>query len=137
MLSKEYCKNLIKKRKKEYNKIKELHCSCFEETVVFNARGFYHLRYHVNGRERSIKEQIYKLNLFPLAVPVIKKATKVYSQENRNFVTIKRKKEKGQKKKAYYWTLKEIAGRKNVKIKVVLRKVGDGKLHFWSIMKIR
>jgi len=129
-----YCKELTKKRKKEYIKIKKIYCSCLQEYIYFNAKGFHHLKHGVTGRKRITKEQIYKLQLMPLVIPVIKKAKKINEHKWKK-VKINRKK-KSTKKKVEYWSLVEIVGRKSIKIKVILRKVGNGKIIFWSVMRL-
>ena len=105
--------------------------------MFFNSDGFSHLRFHVDGTPRNPMEQMYKLGLLPLVIPTIKTATKV-SEYERRLAPIGRKKRGGEKiiKEVQYWALVSIVGRRNVKVKVVLRKIGTGKIHFWSVMKM-
>lgn len=129
-----YCKKLTKKREKGYKKLKKIYCPCLKEYIYFTSDGFHHLRYDVVGKERTVKEQIYKLQLIPLIIPVIKKAKEI-NKYKRKKVKISRKK-KSPKKKVEYWSLVEVVGKQSVKIKVILRKVGDGRIIFWSVMKL-
>jgi len=93
------------------------------------------LRFEVTGRPRSIGEQMYKMGLLPLAIPVIKNATNIEYRKAR--ATISRKKKDGKMlvKDIEYWGLTDHVGKQNVKVKVVLRRIGNGKIIFWSIIK--
>ena len=68
-------KALLKKRREWYKKIGRVYCPILEEDVIFNSKGFHHLIYP-GGKMRPIKEQMYKLGLLPLVIPVIKNAKK-------------------------------------------------------------
>lgn len=125
---------VIKKAKSEYGLLKSVYCPCLKETIHFNTDGFHHLRFEISGRERSKTEQIYKLNLIPLIIPVIKNATKI-DEYRTNSVRIGRKK-KALIKNVEYWAMIAIVGLGNTKTKVILRRVGTGKIVFWSIMKL-
>ena len=120
----------------EYKKTKSVYCPCLGEDVMFNADGFRHLFSHVSGKRRIVKEQMYKLVLFPLAKRVIAEAKKVDIHREK-YVRIRRKKSVGEKK-VEYWALSGcVDKRKIVKVKVILRRVGDGNVIFWSIMRIK
>lgn len=79
---------------------------------------------------------MHKLGLLPLVVSAIKLATSV--EYERRQAPIGRKKVAGQKilKDVEYWGLIAVVGKQNVKIRVVLRQIGSGKIHFWSVMKL-
>lgn len=129
-------RKLLDSRRKDYKKFKPVFCPCVKENVNFNSDGFYHLRHEVSGRERSIKEQMYKLGLLPLVVSVIKTA-KTIDKYYKVKVPVSRKKIKGKReiKEVEYWGITAFVGKQKSKIKVVLRKVGNGQIHFWSVMK--
>ena len=129
---------LKKQRRSQYKKYIKCCCPALKDIIHFTSDGFYHLRYKVSGRQRTIKEQMYKLGLLPLVIPVIKNAKKIdfYKQAN---TSIGRKKRKGKivKKDVQYWSLVELVGKQKIKIKVIVRRVGTGKIIFWSVMKYR
>ncbi|MBI3442589.1 MAG: hypothetical protein HY007_02385 [Candidatus Sungbacteria bacterium] len=105
-----------------------------KEKIVFNAQGFHHLFYEPDGTARNIGEIIYKLTLFPLAIPVVKNATSI--AEKRSAEVRKSRKKRAPLQKAKYYALVAKVGTKNpVAVRVILRKVGGGNLIFWSIMK--
>ena len=80
---------------------------------------------------------MYKLRLLPLAIPVITSA-KIINKYTHVLGTSSRKKKAGEKviKEIRYWALQAIVGQRRVKVKVIIRQVGAGKVHFWSIMKL-
>jgi hypothetical protein len=132
--TKEYCIRITEQRRGEYKLFKPAYCPCLKETINFNADGFHHLQYKTDGRERNKQEQIYKLNLVPLIIPVIKNA-KVVDEYRTDKVRIGRKK-KIAEKNVEYWAITANVGHASIKTKVILRRVGDGKINFWSVMKL-
>ena len=119
-------KKLLEERRTWYKSIKKIYCPILKEDIIFNSKGFNHLVYP-NGKWRPQKEQMYKLGLLPLAIPVIKNSTKI-SEYKKCFI-------KGLGKEAEFWTLTEIAGKQNTLIKVILRRIGTGNITFLSVMK--
>ena len=120
-------RKLLEKRRTWYNNIKQVYCPILKEYIIFNSKGFQHLIYS-NGKWRPKKEQMYKLGLLPLIIPVIKNSTKIF-EYNKCFV-------KNLKKEAEFWSLIEIVGKQNTLTKVILRRIGTGNITFLSVMKI-
>ena len=119
-------KILLEERRKWYKSIKKVYCPVLKEDVYFTSKGFYHLTYP-SGKMRPIKEQMYKLGLLPLLIPVIKNARKI-EEYKKSFI-------KG--KEVESWVLRETVGRQKTLTKVVLKRVGTGKITFLSVMKKR
>ncbi|MCK4355012.1 hypothetical protein KAW43_01500 [Candidatus Parcubacteria bacterium] len=119
-------KKLLEKRRRWYKSIKKVYCPVLKQDVFFTSKGFHHLVYP-NGKMRPIKEQMYKLGLLPLVIPVIKGAKKIHKYE-KSFI-------KDLGKNAEFWTLKEVVGQQETLAKVILRKVGTGNIIFLSVMK--
>lgn len=130
----EHCRILAISTKINYDAIDVIYCPILKENVVFNARGFHHLCYESDGTPRDANEKIYKMTLFPLAIPVIKNAIGM-AEERSVEVRVSRKKNTKLKKGKTY-ALVALVGRKNpVKIRVILLRIGNGNLMFRSIMK--
>ena len=124
-----------KEQRELYDSIGIVYCKHLDVDVIFNAKGFHHLFYNGTGRARSSKEVNYRLKLIPLIIPVIKNA-KEFSKRKRNG-RYSRGKDVGIKD-VEYWSLEELVGKSgNVPIRVILRKVGNGAIHFWSVMRLR
>jgi len=117
---KEYRK-LIEERRSWYKTTKKVYCPCLKTDVVFNSKGFYHLRYDSTGKERSIDEQMSRLSLLPFSIEMISEAVKFY----------RHRKIKG----LDYWSFQEIIGQKKVLTRVVLKKTTSGQVIFQSIFE--
>jgi len=119
---KEYRK-LIEEKRSWYKMVKRAYCPCLKTDVIFNSRGFYHLRYDSTGKERSIDEQTSRLSLLPFSIEMISKAVKFY----------RHRKIKG----LDYWSFQEAVGQKKVLTRVVLKKTMPGQVIFQSIFEKR
>ena len=77
-----------------------------------------------------------KFSLLPLAFEIIKKSGTI--QEYRKLLTPIGEKSKKEGsipvKEIEYWGLVAIVGSKSIKVKTILRRVGDGNITFWSVM---
>ena len=112
----------VERYRKMYKTWTPVYCPALDTEVVFNSKGFKHLRFRVDGTPRNPKESIYKLRFLPLVRSVIYKAKSVGEYR---------------KGKIEYWGISAKVGKKgNQTIKVILRRVGAGKVHFWSVMRI-
>lgn len=130
----DYCNILATNTRDIYDRTDTIFCPCLNENITFNAKGFHHLLYEPIGTPRDVKERIHKLILFPLAIPVIKNAKKI--EEERVMILPNRKKSVAPKKAKYTALVAMVGKNRNVKVKVILLKVGNGKLIFWSIMRL-
>lgn len=104
--------------------------------VVLNSDGFHHLQF--SGRtERTKKEQLLKLRLLPSALETIRRAGTL--QEYRKILRpVGSPSARGETlmKQVEYWGFVAILGKREaqVKLRTVLRRVGDGNVIFWSVM---
>jgi len=129
-----YFKVFLESRRKMYKEYDSMYCSCLKEDVVFNISGFNHLRFKIDNTPRNPKEAMYKLGLLPLVRPVIYKAKNIDSYEIRmSPIGGSRKKVI---RKVEYWSLISKVGKKDIKTRVILRRIEKGKMHFWSVMKL-
>lgn len=124
---KEETKELFKSQKDLYNPY-------LDGRVIFNSDGFHHLCFSAR-RERGKKEQILKFNLLPLAIKVIKKSGTL-QEYRKGLVSIRKKGKDGfiRMKNAEYWGFIAITGNPKIKIRVILRRIGDGNITFWSVL---
>jgi hypothetical protein len=131
-----YYDRLRDEMKDIFNKTPEIRCPFFNQSVFLNADGFHHLRYSAR-RERTKPEQILKLSLVPLALEVIKRSGTV-QEYRRIWQPIGKSSghdDMRPAKEVEYWGLVAIIGPRPTKIRVILRRVGDGKIVFWSVMR--
>ena len=106
-----------------YNKIGAIRCPALGgELVYFNSHGFKHL-IRKSGLMRSERETRQRFSIVRLGVEIV---------SNTSVVSEHREMSDGSKI-TRFWLLKRKFGR--VTIKVVLRKISDGRAHFFSVMK--
>ena len=132
--NRDYFNNLKGKTKILFNSINEVDCPILRTKVKFNSIGFRHLIYKPDGTSRKVKEAIYKLRLFPLAVMVIKNS-KVISEERNVELRISRKNNSIKKKAKMFALVAKVGRKKPVDIRVIILRVGSGNYIFYSIMK--
>ncbi|MEO5646548.1 MAG: hypothetical protein ABIO57_02135 [Candidatus Paceibacterota bacterium] len=132
-MEKDYKKE-IERIRKVYKKIQDTYCPVLFSKITFNGQGFHHLRYHGGGRSRTVEDTLYKIKLFPYILPVIINSRKIVGYkkvlEPQNRTNIRPQKE------VEYWAI--VAEDKKLhNIKVILKRIGKGKLMFWSVMKTK
>lgn len=116
-----------------YNAQKDVRSPYLKSQVVFNSDGFHHLQFSAR-RERNKKEQLLKFNLLQLAIGVIKNSGTL-QEYRKNLIAVGNKGRGGMPMKwVKYWGFIAIVGEKQIKIRVILRRVGDGNITFWSVM---
>lgn len=117
-----------------YIRQREIFNPYLQAKVILNSDGFHHLQFS-SRRERDKEEQLLKFSLLPLALDVIKKSATV--QEYRKLpIKISRglgKDGMSTTKLAQFWGFTAIVGNK-IRIRTIVRRVGDGNFTFWSVM---
>lgn len=131
-----YSKKLLEETRETYDNVGEIYCPCLDIKIVFNGQGFHHFKYHGGGEARTTEGIIHKLKLFPLVIPVLKHASAVADYEKT--IEPKNRKSNAPQKEVEYWSIIcEVGRNRDVKVKVVLKRVGTGNIMFWSVMKLR
>ena len=115
---------VLKKQAKElFVKTDFLYCPAIEKTVSVTQKGFKHILFKRGQQSRKRSSQLLRFELLPLAFKLIQLTTTYHEYEHEVIEG---------SKNSIYWGLIAILDDK--KIKVVLRKVGNGNIHFWSVM---
>jgi len=109
--------------KERYSKFEKVMCPALQMYVNFNSKGFNHITFKNDRNPRTIGDQINRLKILDTAYELIKFTNTFQEYE---------KVEKEFLKTVEYWGL--IAIFKNTKLKVILRKIGNGEIHFWSVI---
>ena len=134
----EYCAALKAQTKALYDSTEAVLCPYFKQEVRFTSDGFHHMQYMTSGAERTKKAQVRRYKSFKFAPFILKQAGTV-QQHRRYYGPIGRPKGDGfrETKIIEDWcfvALIKIEPGKDICIKVVVRKIGDGVLHFLSVM---
>ena len=123
MVQKEWWK-YIEIEKIRYKKLGNIKCPAFyDEEVYFNYYGLNHLMYK-NGILRTKKEIIERFGLIIHIPNILKKIKNTDFEEKRI---------KGNSL-AYFWTIKYRL-HSDLRIRIILRRLNNGKLHFFSVMR--
>ncbi len=123
MSDKEWNEYLINEENK-YKRFGNVECPAFSnEKVYFNDYGLRHIMYK-DRIPRPRDEVVKRFNLL-IYVPNILKRIKIVDNE-----------EKSIKKQsiAYFWTIKHKV-HNNLFVRIILRRLNNGTIHFFSIMK--
>lgn len=120
-------KALLEETKRRYDSIGRVFCPTLNSYVHFNSDGYNHLIYKGNRKKRTVAEQIYKLELFGLVIPVIKNCEGIQKWRFRG--------EPGDGNDVQHYALVHQVGRKPVAIRVIIKRTGDGQFNFHSVMK--
>ncbi len=91
--------------------------------VNFNSKGFHHITFRNPNSPRNIADQVNRLKVLELVYEFIQHTNTFQEYEKVEIVD---------NKVEEFWGL--IAIYKNTKLKVILRKIGNGEVHFWSVI---
>jgi hypothetical protein len=116
-------KDLLDLHRKEYKTWESIYLPLLGGDVSFNMRGFKHLRFHANNEVRNSREIIHKLTLLPFVHVVLQNATEIENYRQLNGIE--------------YWSFVATPKESDRPIRVIVRRVGNGTLHFWSVMGLR
>lgn len=119
-----------------YKQVGKVNCPALKAEVYFTSDGFHHLRYDNNRSERDKKVQLNKFKCLKFAIDILKQTTTL--QEYRTFLQRVGKSDKSGLYKtamAEYYGFAAIVGEnRRVRVKVIVRKIGNGNFQFWSVM---
>ena len=116
-------KEFVEKAKAEYNKIGNISCPVFgNDPVYFNKHGFNHLL-RKGKKYRPRDEQIKRIHLLPSAVYILRRAQEIRGYRSNTVDDVS----------ADFWTIRGIHD--GSRIRVILRRLGNSKLHFFSVMQ--
>jgi|SRR5580698_4561053 len=130
-----YFQDKKEKARQIYDAQRTIRSPFFDDDIVLNSDGFHHLRYSAR-RERNKEEQVLKFTLLPLGLKILKTATTV--QEYRKLLSPiggkARRDGAVTMKPVEWWGFVAIFVKQDIKVRVIVRRVGDGNIHFWSVM---
>lgn len=130
----EYFNSRKEKARQIYDRQKTIFSPYLQAQVVLNSDGFHHLQFS-DRRERSKEEQLLKFSLLPLAMDIIKKSATL-QEYRKEPIRVRRPSKDGLSltKIAEYFGFVAIVGENKIKVRVIVRRIGDGNFIFWSVM---
>lgn len=105
---------------RNYKAVGQKLCPYLKQKVAFNSKGFWHIIYSARNKKRDLKTRQLRFRLLPLAVRVISLTATL-----QEFELLKRQ------QITYYGFIAIVDG---WKIKVIVKKVGNGKPYFYSVI---
>ena len=114
---------------------KSIYCPYFGVHIMLNSDGFHHLQFS-NRRERDKNEQLLKFRLLPRALEIIRKSGTIQEYRKLLMPVGKPSARDGSvaMKLVEYWGMVAIVGDNGVKVRTIVRKIGEGNIIFWSVM---
>jgi hypothetical protein len=112
-----------------------IHSPFFNEDVLLGSDGFRHLCVSAHG-DRVKEEQIRRFILLPLALHILKTTTTVQTYRTQ-MVAVRTPGSPTwtpDRKVVQWWGFVALYMKQDIKVRVIVRKVGDDKPHFWSVM---
>lgn len=106
-----------------YQKIGSIYCPYLSEKIYFSSEGFNHLRYRSARCERDHKTQYLRYRLLYLVPRLLALTHTLQEYEKRD--------SEAHSSVRFFGFIAILDHRK---IKVIVKRVGDGRFHFWSII---
>jgi len=130
----EYFNSKKEKAREVYGKHKTIFSPYLNVQVILNSDGFHHLQFS-DRRERSKEEQSLKFSLLLLALEIIRRSTTL-QEYRKEPIRVRRPSKDGlsMTKIAEYFGFIAITGERKIKIRAIVRRIGDGNYIFWSVM---
>jgi hypothetical protein len=130
-----YFQNLRDEAHAVYTAHAFIRCPYFKADITLNSDGFHYLQFSAR-RERDKKEQVVKSRLLPKALEVLRRSGTV--QEYRRILAPVGKPSKRDgsvsMKEIEYWGFVALVGENPTRIRVIVRRIGNGNVTFWSVM---
>lgn len=105
---------------RNYKAVGRIYCPYLKQEVIFNSKGFWHIIYSARNKKRDLKTQLLRFRLLPLAIKVISLTATLQEIEMLK-----------QRRIIYYGFIAIVD---DWKIKVIVKKVGNGKPYFYSVI---
>ena len=127
---------LIENARLVYGRKESISCPYFGVAVFLTSDGFNHLLHKPNRQPRNVGEQMLKLRLLKRGLKIIGRAGTVQEHRIRIEKVGKPARDGFTKTKSVeYWAFHDIVGQtKRFILRVIIRRIGDGRMHFWSVM---
>jgi len=117
-----------------YKSFQPVRCPYFNELVYFSDGGLEHLKFKRSGVERLVQDQHMRFRLITLAPQVIKLSRTLQGKTTRKGFERIRKNYKNEWIVVVQDFFEFIAILEEVRIRVIVKRINNGSLQFWSII---
>ena len=114
-------RELIAKTRLYYDRINRVWSPALNNFVYFTSEGRIHLLYKGNRKKRPVREQYYKLKLFPHAVSVLQKSKTIQDWRYTS-------------SGIQYYAIVGMSSTKGPKLRVIVKRNGEGQFNYHSVM---
>ena len=117
-----------------YKNIREIYCPYFREKIVFNAKGWEHLKFKTYRHARTRNDQYIRFKLLHLVPEIIKNSHTVqgiWTTKKLEFMNINSRWENIMKN-VTFWEF--IAVIEEVRVRIIIKQIEEGVKYFWSII---
>lgn len=128
-----YFENKKQKAKEIYTTQRTIYSPYFKSEIILNSDGFHHLQFSAR-RERPKEEQVLKFTLLPLGLRIIKQAGTLQEYRKLLCPSVENAGKPRTMKMVEWWGFIAIFIEQDIKVRVILRRVGNGNITFWSVM---
>ncbi|MFH1946827.1 MAG: hypothetical protein ABIJ23_01560 [Candidatus Magasanikbacteria bacterium] len=126
-------KKVQEKAEQEYKNINSVFCPFLKKDISFNAKGLEHIKFKGRNKARSREDQYIRLKCLPLANKILELSHTLQGHQERNEMVKEKSKRWSHKMKSVnYFEFVAVVG--DVRVRVIIKKVEGGELHFWSII---
>jgi|SRR5690606_14443902 len=119
---------------KYYKQIKRVYCPHLKCYVRYNSKGFWHIIYRSEGKKREAQAQLLRFQLVPKTIKLLNLTHTIQEYDSitiESTVTDHKSKVKKLVKTQFFGYIAIIDG---WKIKVIVKRVGNGNPFFWSVI---
>lgn len=115
-----------------YDRLGSIYCKAIQDNVQFNRHGWKHLFRHSNGQRRNVADAKFRLGLLQNIPMVIKRCAAVRKTSTQTQFMGGRVVKVTYFEIVHTFSFGSRSKKRSTAIVVVLRKIEDGKIHFWT-----
>jgi hypothetical protein len=116
-----------------YDRQGSVYCKAIKDNVVFNSHGWKHLIRHSNGERRNAADARLRLGLLTWIPQVIRLCPAARKTDISTQMFNGTEIEVTYFELCYYFTFGKLLKRRTIGVVVVLRKIGDNPVHYWTV----
>lgn len=117
-----------------YRGFGEIYCPYFQEKIIFNSKGFEHVRFKRRNHARNLQDQYIRFKILKFAPEVIRLSKTVQGVLEQNIFENMRSDHKNELTLVDAVFYEFIAILEKVRVRVIVKQINSGQKYFWSII---